>query len=149
VIEDLYVYPARPKDRDAVALIRKTLDDLRDLFGDLESYTEIKSDTLGFTAFFYVYNADIDVVTKSLTGLGNGVVSRICTLACSIVLHELIMMHVTRSGVTTLRSTRSTNPYLSARLVAARTRHRTATTAQRASSNAPTTTTQRASSNAP
>lgn len=149
VIDDLYVYPAKPKDRDSVAQIRTTLDDLRDLFEDLESYTEIKSDTLGFTAFFYVYNADLDVVMKAMTALGNGVVSRICTLARNIVLYELTVIHVTRSGVTPLRSTRSTNPDLRARLVAARARHRTATTAQRASSNAPATTTQRASSNGP
>ena len=110
VIDDLYVYPAKPKDRASVAQIRTTLDDLRDLFEDLESYTEIKSDTLGFTAFFYVYNADLDVVMKAMTALGNGVVSQIGTLAHSIVLHELIVTHVTRSGVTPLRSTKSTNP---------------------------------------
>lgn len=163
VIDDLYVFPAKPKDKASVALIRSTLNDLRDLFEDLQSYTEIKSDTLGFTGFFYVYNADLKVVMDALTALGNDVVSRIRTRARSIVLHELIVIHVTRSRVTPLRSTRSTNPKLRARLVAARARHRTArtalraraslnvpaTTAQRASSNTPATTTQRASSNAP
>lgn len=93
VIDDLYVYPAKPKDRDSVAQIRATLDDSRDLFEDLESYTEIKSDTLGFTAFFYVYNADLDVVMKALTALGNGVVSfSIRTfLPTSVVSHELML----------------------------------------------------------
>ena len=153
VVEDLYVYPANPKDKDAVAQLRRKLDNLRDLFGDLESYTEIKSDTLGFTAFFYVYNADLKAVMKEMDDLGNGVVSRICTLACSIVLHELIVIHATRSGVTPLRRTRSTNPKLRARHVAAsaRARYRTATTAQRTGAclNAPATTAQRTSSNTP
>jgi hypothetical protein len=77
VFVDLYVYPAKPKDRNSVALIRTKLHELQ-LF-ELDSYTEIKSDTLGFTAFFYVYNADFKAVGDALTALGRDVVSRICT----------------------------------------------------------------------
>lgn len=79
VFDDLYVYPANPKDRAAVELIREVLDNARDLFGDLESYVEIKSDTLGFTAFFYVYNADLEAVQNSLVALSQAVVSRMRT----------------------------------------------------------------------
>jgi hypothetical protein len=97
VIEDLYVYPAKPKDKASVGEIRRALDDLRDLFEDLESYIEIKSDTLGFTAFFYVYNADLTVVMNSMTALGNDVVSRICALRPQhYLLHELTAIHVTQ-----------------------------------------------------
>ncbi|KAK4452539.1 hypothetical protein QBC34DRAFT_435403 [Podospora aff. communis PSN243] len=66
--DDLYVFPAHPKDRGAVAMIRAEFDRLQ-LF-ELESYKEIKSDTLGFTAFFYLSNANIKAVKPALNALG-------------------------------------------------------------------------------